>query len=165
MILGYTGPEIGMTPRQKDTVRYLFHELEISHLHHGDCVGGDAQAHKLAKNLLRGGSACVTIHPPDKPRLRAYCQDYNEIRHELPYLVRNDNIAREGIDGLVAAVPTSAEILRSGPWATVRYARKHKRRIWLVFPDGTFHEEPGRSLRGSSRVLEDSSYQPKLPVD
>ena len=159
MIYGFSGTERGMTSRQWNTVRYLFHELKLMHLHHGDCIGADEQAHKLAKNLLRGGSAKVTIHPPDNPRLRAFCKDYDEIRPELPYLSRNSNIARDGVDGLIVTPLEFAEVIRSGTWATIRYARKLKRPIWLVLPDGTFHQE------GCLRVQEDSSRQMNFLVD
>jgi hypothetical protein len=42
---------------------------------------------------------------------------------------------------LVAAPSGTTELRRSGEWATIRYARKLGRAIWLVFPDGTVHVE------------------------
>lgn len=52
-----------------------------------------------------------------------------EERPAKPYLERNKDIANEGIDGLIAAPSGWVEELRSGTWATVRYARKLKRTI------------------------------------
>ena len=33
------------------------------------------------------------------------------------------------------------EILRSGTWATIRYARKKSKKVMLIFPDGTMTKE------------------------
>lgn len=141
MILGYTGPKNGMTHRQAETVRYLFNELGLRILHHGDCIGGDAQAHRLAKAL----AARVVIHPPVVSAFRALCHA-DEVWPEKPFLIRNADIAAEGVDGLIAALESRQERFRgSGTWATVRYARKAGRRVWKVWPDGTFECEDPQS--------------------
>jgi predicted Rossmann fold nucleotide-binding protein DprA/Smf involved in DNA uptake len=58
-----------------------------------------------------------------------------------PPLVRN-RIIVDGCDVLLAA-PSGAERdnPRSGTWMTVRYARKRRKRIVIVWPDGTTTEE------------------------
>jgi predicted Rossmann fold nucleotide-binding protein DprA/Smf involved in DNA uptake len=38
---------------------------------------------------------------------------------------------------LIAAPKEMTETLRSGTWATVRYARKQGKQVWIVWPDGT----------------------------
>ena len=139
MKYGFTGPESGATHRQLECLRYLFSEMLLTELHHGDCVGGDAQAHRIAKQH----GAYVVAHPPKNPKLRAFVKDADEVLPEEDYLPRNRKIVKQGTSGLFACVPTYEEILRSGVWATVRYARKEKRRIWLIYPNGAFKEEPG----------------------
>jgi len=143
VILGFTGTSRGMTQRQRATVRYLFNELQLTVLHHGDCVGADAEADFVAHEL----SAKVIVHPPSDPKLRAYCEPRDlapDAPRPKPYLARNKDIALRAVDGLVAAPKEMSEVLRSGTWSTVRYARKLGRRVWLVFPDGTFKEEAAK---------------------
>ena len=147
MILGFTGTSHGMTQRQKATVSYLFNELPLHILHHGDCIGADEQAHRMAMKL----SAHIVVHPPNDPKKRAFCwrsSDSPEVIISLtkPYLARNRTIVENARDGIIAAPRSSQETIRSGTWYTVRYARKIKRRIWIVFPDGTFKEESALQL-------------------
>jgi hypothetical protein len=160
MTLGFTGTEHGMTPAQLETVRQLFRSLPLTHLHHGDCVGADAEAHRLALEV----GAWITIHPPLQRKLRAFCQPHYApspivVKPELPYLVRNTNIANEGCHGLIATPPGFTEVMRGnggGTWSTVRRARKRKRPIWVVLPDGTIQHENG------ARVREDFTHQLKI---
>lgn len=134
MTLGFTGTQSGMAPRQRKAVRQLL--WNVKELHLGDCVGADAEAYEEA--LLLG---IPTIgHPPTNGRRRAFL-DYNEEREPKPYLERNRDIAADGVDGLIAAPDGWVETQRSGTWATVRYARALRRRIWVVRPDGTIAEE------------------------
>jgi len=137
MILGFTGTSRGMTQEQSMKILYLFNNLQLLALHHGDCIGADAQAHEIAKQV----HARIVIHPPMNTKSRAFCQGADEVYIPKPYLVRNLVIARLGTDGLIATPSSESEIVRSGTWSTIRYARKMKRHIWIVFPDGTVREE------------------------
>lgn len=123
-----------MTPQQQEVVGRLFKELELHVLHHGDCVGADSQAHRLAKQL----NVWIVVHPPINQSARAFC-DGDEIQGIAPYLTRNRKIAEEARDGLIATPKEAVEMLRSGTWATIRYARKLQRRVWIVYPNGTAH--------------------------
>ncbi len=137
VILGFTGTSRGMTQKQLATLSYLFNELLLHVLHHGDCIGADTQAHRLA----RGIGASIVIHPPNNPKKRAFCVGADEIKPTFHYLVRNKHIVDHARDGIVAAPHGTNEEARSGTWATIRYARKAKRKIWIVWPDGTFKED------------------------
>ena len=148
MILGFTGSSRRITPRQRAAIKYLFRELHLTCLHHGDCINGDYVAHQLALDM----HARITVHPPDNDTKRAFCRDADVVMNALPYLTRNHNIVEHGVDGLVAAPGGFEEKLRSGTWATVRYARRFGRRVWLVFPDGTFHEDR-YMLRKDTHIL------------
>jgi len=66
-----------------------------------------------------------------------------------PYLDRNQDIV-DGADILIAAPNEDKEIVRSGTWSTVRYARKSKKKIILVLRSGEVIEE------GNPRQAEDS---------
>jgi hypothetical protein len=113
--VGFTGSRNGEMPDpQADAVlRYL---AGFCTLHHGDCIGRDAHAHRLARQL----GMLVEIHPPIYGSLRAFCAaDYaNKPRR---FLTRN----------------RFEEQLRSGTWATVRYAQQMGKRVIVVFPDGS----------------------------
>lgn len=141
MIIGFTGTKRGMTQRQRATVRYLLAELQMTELHHGDCVGADAQAHQEA--LLRG--AAVVVHPPADPKLRAYCSGFRvTVLEPREYLKRNGDIV-DACEVLICAPKQKAEQVRSGTWTTIRYAKKRGRvdekfRIITVWPDGMFEE-------------------------
>jgi hypothetical protein len=52
-----------------------------------------------------------------------------------PYIARNHDIVNH-TNYLIACPDTMKEVQRSGTWATVRYAGKHDRVVYLVYPDG-----------------------------
>ena len=128
MRLGFTGTRNGMTDQQKDKLIGVLDAYNITQLHHGDCVGADAFAHQLAKNM----GIYVVVHPPIDPRLRAWCQG-DEMRDELPYIERNHNIVDE-TRHLFVAPRTREEQVRSGTWATYRYATRMEIPIWKADP-------------------------------
>lgn len=139
MIVGFTGTKRGQTPRQRAATRALFAKLGVTVLHHGDCVGSDAEADYDARRL----GATIVIHPPNDDELRAFC-DWSmphEIRDLKPYLERNHDIVNEGVDGLIATPKEMDEVLRSGTWSTIRYAHKVGRRLLIIYPDGTYDYE------------------------
>lgn len=132
---GFTGTQQGMTEAQREACQGLLVSLGIKELHHGDCIGADVDMHKLAleKELF------VVIHPPEDPKKRAFCRgDVNLL--EKPYLERNHDII-DVCDLLIATPKEEDEQLRSGTWATVRYARKQKKSIYIVFPSGSVKRE------------------------
>ena len=138
MTLGFTGTQRGMAQRQRATVRYLFKELQLTELHHGDCVGADEEANDDA----HGMGATVCVHPPIDPKKRAYCR--GKVHQAKPYLERNKDIVAAGVDGLIAAPKDfvrPASLRGQGTWTTIGYALKAGRRVWIVAPDGTFKEE------------------------
>lgn len=130
-VVGFTGTRAGMTDAQKITVGYMLADPRITHVHHGDCVGADAEFHKLAReNDLK-----VLISPPTDDRLRAYCQgDY--VAEPLGYLTRNKVIVSAS-DYLIATPKEMTEQPKGGTWYTVRHARSKKKRVAIVWPDGT----------------------------
>lgn len=135
MICGFTGTsKHDMAPRQLKAVRQLLWKIDVLHL--GDCIHADAQAHDEAVAL----GIKTIAHPPTEGRKRA-CLEYDEVRQPKPYLDRNRDIAFESVDGLIAAPSGWVEEQRSGTWATVRYARKLRRHIWIVRPDGSVKVE------------------------
>jgi hypothetical protein len=132
MIVGVTGTRRGLPPLQFSSLRVTLERLRTSggsELHHGDCVGADAAAHQMWVGL--GGR--VVVHPPENPAARAFCDGV--VLPPRPFMARNHDIVR-ACSVLVAAPASSQETLRSGTWATVRYARRRDCTILLVLPTG-----------------------------
>lgn len=131
--VGVTGTQRGCTLEQMGALATLLGQLQDgeSWLHHGDCIGVDAEAHAIARRTgwkIRG-------HPPTNPGKRAWC-DCDGMDAERPYLDRNRVIVRAASTGLIAVPSTAHPILRSGTWSTVRYATKLEKTIWVIRPDG-----------------------------
>lgn len=135
MIFGFTGTTKGMTPEQLASVQHLFARLHV--LHHGDAIGADSQAHSLAVDLY----AYIVGHPGPDPARRAF-RACDVTLLPKPFLKRNLDIVNAARDGVVAAPDGKIERFRgSGTWATIRYARRARRPLWIVWPDGTISQE------------------------
>lgn len=150
--VGFTGTQKGMTSYQEAQLRTEFEEARriAWHarvgvtLHHGDCIGADLQAHRLAYQM----GLAIIIHPPVDVSKRAYSNAgiFNssgtiELEPE-EYLQRNHAIVEA--TRVLVACPFSKETLRSGTWATVRHARKLKRDTVIIYPDGKITREVHR---------------------
>jgi hypothetical protein len=148
MILGITGTTRGTTPAQHEKLRAIMRANRATDLdrgftdvHHGDAIGVDLQAHVIALFMKQDsdtGLPYITIHPPVNDSKRAFCKGADIICEPEEYLARDREIAR-CCDVLIAVPLTADEQLRSGTWATVRYARKLRRLIIIIDPDGTDH--------------------------
>ncbi len=137
MRIGFTGTRKGMTAMQKASVESWLTIFGFDWFHHGDCVGADAEAHKIAVSL----GYEIEIYPSTIKNKRAYCegQIVREPRHPLK---RNHDIVND-VYIMIAAPKGYQEIKRgSGTWATIRYARKKKTGLFIVYPDGKTEERP-----------------------
>jgi hypothetical protein len=125
-VAGFTGSKNGMAQKQKFAIIRLLIELRPTTLHHGDCVGADEQIDGVCATM----GIVRVAHPGDIVEMRANCQC--ELAHEpMPCLQRNKLIVAT-VDYLLAAPSASHEVLRSGTWATVRYARAAGIPIWVA---------------------------------
>ncbi len=127
--VGFTGTQAGMTGPQRALLRFLI--VRAREFHHGGCVGADAEAHELA----RAEGRWIKIHPCNIKSKRAHCSGANVVAAIRPPLARNHDIVDE-TDILIAAPRRMIPELRSGTWATVRYAQKTGRRVTILWPDG-----------------------------
>ena len=122
IVLGVTGTREGLNATQVDyLIKYLkANKSEITHLHHGDCVGADADVHKLVRHHVP--DAKIVVHPPDYDNNRAFCNG-DETKKVLPYIVRNKKIVKAST--MMLAFPVGRmELQRSGTWATIRYTKQ-----------------------------------------
>lgn len=135
MHIGFSGTQTGMSQEQIWTVSgFLDDNLHFSHAHHGDCIGSDADFHRLCR--LTGLK--VIGHPPINNSKRAFCE-FDEERAPEEYLDRNRRIVRES--GLMLFTPAHfVEELRSGTWSTVRYTRELEVPGLIFWPDGSMDD-------------------------
>lgn len=130
--IGFTGTQRGMTSLQYSIVtRFLeTYKDKIYEVHHGDCIGADAEFHDICNNL----GFDITIHPPKNESKRAFKKGSNS-RPKKEYLERNHDIVDDS-DIMLVCPKEKNEILRSGTWSTYRYAKKRHKKIVLILPNG-----------------------------
>lgn len=131
MNVGFTGTRKGMNSYQWHQVLQMLVTNKPNSLHHGGCVGADDMAHKIAELL----EIRTVIHPPTNDKLQSFAVP-DELRDPKPYLERNHDIVDE-TGYLIACPGTDQEVQRSGTWATIRYAKKQGKEVWIFFPDRT----------------------------
>jgi hypothetical protein len=132
--LGFTGTQVGMTAQQRETFRATLTNLDFfDEFHHGCCVGADAEAHRIMRELRP--DVKIVGHPPIVQGAKfagVIARDCDELREPLDFMVRNQAIVDE-TDLLVAIPRQASEQLRSGTWATVRRAGV---RTIIIQPNG-----------------------------
>ena len=139
MIIGFTGTQKGMSAYQMEQVKFKIKQLNDSigsstlwgnrftEAHHGDCIGADEQFHNICVEL----GIPVVIHPPENDSKRAFCQS-GTILAPKDYIARNHDIV-DAVEYMIATPFEFNEQLRSGTWATIRYAKKKKKSIITIF--------------------------------
>ena len=136
--VGFTGSSSAITIAQMISLRGLLTALRATREligHHGCCIVADEVFHNIcdANNL----GIPIVCHPPiDRKKMADIDLDARSVEARRPkkYLDRNYDIAVES--DLLICVPHAQETLRSGEWATVRYARKLRRRVFIIWHDG-----------------------------
>lgn len=147
--IGFTGTREGMTENQKIFLEAYFKIVKSLQeadfcFHHGDCIGADEQAHRILYDNI--GGRLIYLHPPHNDKLRAKLD--SECSYVYPtrqYLERNHDIV-DATDYLIAAPKEAEETTKSGTWATIRYAKKQKKNVIIVRPDGSiiFRDNEGK---------------------
>lgn len=130
MKVGFTGTREGLSEHQRSALYGALLGLKdsITEFHHGDCVGGDAEAHEMAAVIL--GEDKIWVHPPEDPSRRAFCKS----PHILPpqgYLARDLAIVTT-TERLIACPKAGAPAPRSGTWYTVRRAQERKKGVLIL---------------------------------
>lgn len=123
MVIGFTGTRTGMSYAQRQQFAQIFgllmraaEQLGVGiTFHHGAAAGADMQACALAEH---DGLVSIVAHPAGNDPL-----------------ARNRDIVAES-DMLIAAPLTDLEEVRSGTWATVRYARKAGKPVIMLSRGG-----------------------------
>jgi len=132
--IGFTGTQKGMTKKQLKVFSDMIANQDIT-LRNGQCIGADHEAYLITLAINENNR--VILHPPVVARKR-FKEPKNErvvTLDEKPYLDRNRDIV-DGSSLLIATPDGIANRLRSGTWATIRYAVKKGKRIIIIYPDG-----------------------------
>lgn len=130
--VGFTGTRRGMTASQWASftalIRKFCQKYERVEFHHGQCIGADEEAASIAKEL----GCWIVSHPPTNQKAMSDFA-FDESRAPRPYLQRNHGIVDEA-DVMLAAPGEIEEQLRSGTWATIRYARRSGKPAEILYP-------------------------------
>jgi hypothetical protein len=120
MQLTFTGTRKGVTTAQEQTLYNVLSSMRPFYdvLNDGDAIGADQTAKRIGDEL---GYLVVPYPAGDAPIER---------NHTM--------VDRSAL--LVACPAQDHEILRSGTWATIRYARKRCISVTIIWPDGTVKE-------------------------
>ena len=152
MKIGFTGSQKGMTDWQKEMLKEVYQHKPCEEFIHGDCIGSDEQAADVMVDL---GVRIFTIYPPTNNNKRAFWANVRKEPtmpigwHEIEikkgtiiqvrwmprddYLKRNQRIV-DNCELMIATPKEHQHSLRSGTWATIRYAWKVKRDITIIPP-------------------------------
>jgi len=126
MIAGFTGTRYEMSAEQKAFLESEFTRLNVTELHHGCCIGADEEANIMCRPL----DIKTVGHPPIIMKAIAHCLvDY--MHPPAAYMERNHAIV-DACEILFVAPRTNNEELRSGTWATFRYADRIGQRIIMI---------------------------------
>lgn len=148
MKVGVTGSRNGWTIQQEVRFNNLILDYIVDEFHHGDCVGVDEQSVGLIREYF---GEVIHTHPPLNSSKRAHVGGRLYVPKE--YIERNHDIV-DAVDMLFVIPATKHEVLRSGTWATLRYALKQLKdenaplsRVAVIYPDGTVGwASPGKEL-------------------
>lgn len=144
--LGITGRREGGSAQQLAMMRTIlesaYQHLEYRYFHHGDCLGIDKEGHEIALEL----GYKVICHPPNSDAHRAFTKGHELLLEPRPFLERNKHIVA-AVEVLLAFPTQSMEVLRSGTWATIRYARRRGVTTMIVSADGLVRVEDNNNDR------------------
>lgn len=134
MRISFTGTRAGMSEWQKQQLRKFFESNvnSITYFVHGSCAGADVEAHRIARDTLGRNIYIIAVPSTAKTRVEV---DANYTFDPKPPLERDKDIVNLGCDLLIAAPRRMYEELRSGTWHTVRYARKKKVKVEILWRD------------------------------
>jgi predicted Rossmann fold nucleotide-binding protein DprA/Smf involved in DNA uptake len=125
-----------MREEQRVAVKRLLAQLRVSgddEFHYGACIGADSQA---VLDAIDAGYTILAYPANNVPQAKQGLIPQQAILFKpRAALTRNKRIV-DNSDILIVAPQRVSEQLRSGTWATVRYARKQGKPIIYVWPSG-----------------------------
>lgn len=155
--IAFTGTRKGLTAAQHEKLGEVIRLIapEQIEAHHGLCEGADDSFHELVEELYKAGDRKIVGHPPSDKKYYSH-NACDEMWAAKGYLVRNHDIVDQA--EILIACPKGKESLRSGTWATVRYANQRRKPVTIIWPNGSVEESDGKSdkreagMTGSQRM-------------
>lgn len=135
MNISFTGTQQGMTEYQKLQLKtwLLKYKPLIQRFSHGCCIGADMEAHEIVREVC-GLSVFIAVYPSNASTRAPIPRDADFVAVAEHPLERNKKIVKDGKDTLIAAPFEMREVLRSGTWATIRFARQVHVPIFYAWP-------------------------------
>ena len=139
MRIGFTGTLEGLTKSQGGSFIQLVEFLGITEFEHGDALGADCESHNilLDNNILKSDN--IFKRPCYILNKRAFTKEGSLLEEPIAPIERNHKIVNE-IEILIGCPKGFEEELRSGTWATIRYAKKTNKLTYIIYPDGSIIE-------------------------
>lgn len=131
--ISFTGTRKGMNEIQKELFSQILDEISPSKFVHGDCVGADEDAHNIVVNK---GIDDIAKRPCTFDNMRAFTKEGVCVAKPEYALDRNKKIVDDG-ELLIATPGENKEVMRSGTWSTIRYAKKVNKPVIIIYPNGT----------------------------
>lgn len=134
MILAVTG-SCARPISQRQGLKFIdfLQKNRITVFHHGCAIHADAEAHWMVRHqwpdAVIHGHPSTLIHMTDERALA----DCDIVHPRKPPLERNRDIVAP-CERLIALPRQSYEVLRSGTWATVRYALRSGKIVKVINP-------------------------------
>lgn len=126
MRVGFTGTRHGMSPTQKEHVMAFLDANPIRLGLHGDCIGADAEFHKMCvvHGIMTWAFPGYSAMTPKDETFRAFCKaDF--VREPMRHFARNREIVE--ISDVLLACPFD-DSQRGGTWYTINYAIKMRKK-------------------------------------
>lgn len=144
-----TATRLGLSPKQQrgfvaaagvligEAHRLLAKEVWF---HHGDCRGGDAEAHAMLLELRETYKHLrIMVHPPVDEKDRAFVAGADAMADPETYLKRNRTMV-DMSQGLIGLPPTIVPQDRGGTWYTIKYAQRQGLYWHIIGPEGEYEK-------------------------
>lgn len=140
MNVGFTATRRSMTRLQYlAAMAWMARHDHPDSVHQGCCVGGDEELTQLASKYWP--DAVIHAHPSNIEAMtsKSAIACSTVFHGALPPLDRNRVIVDIATE-MLACPAEIEEQRRGGTWSTIRYARKLRVPLTIIYPDGTLEE-------------------------
>lgn len=129
--VGFTGTQKGMTDLQKAAISDIFTKEQPKVAYHGGCIGADIQF----DDICYSNHLATVIYPSN------IYEKWGRWHYTPFVMATNKPLTRNHIivdksDLLIATPKETSEVLRSGTWATIRYAVGKHKPVYIVYLNG-----------------------------
>lgn len=144
MLMGFTGTRNGMTKEQWTAVVRLVRMHQPTEVHHGCCLGADAEFHWIVRRELP--SCRIVGHPGPDTLMQDHSvmADCDVLLPPKNHFARNRDIVEVSADGMIGAPPAEPLPAKGGTAYTVGHSWKRGRYTAVAWPSGDVDERDAR---------------------